>query len=103
MLHSVIPDFRADAVLNSSFYQLDPNDPDAVRDELAIVITDLGWRCPDWTFVKAWAARGGSVFTGMFLRGGLHSSNANLSFCSSSETHVCHTDDLPILVRIWLW
>lgn len=97
VLSGVLPDFRADAVLNSSFYQLDADDSDTVREELKDIVTDLGWRCPDWVFAKAWASRAPAVFTGTFLLGGLHSSNAEIDFCSESDTHVCHSDDLPIL------
>ncbi|EJD53143.1 alpha/beta-hydrolase [Auricularia subglabra TFB-10046 SS5] len=96
VLSSLIPDFRAQAVLNSGLYALDSNDSDTVRNQLKQVVTDLAWRCPDWTFAKAWATGGGTVFTGFFERGGLHGSNIDIPFCAS-ETHVCHTDDVPIL------
>ncbi|KAH7107620.1 alpha/beta-hydrolase [Auriculariales sp. MPI-PUGE-AT-0066] len=97
VLPGVLPDFRADAVLNSSYYTLDTSDDDTLRWTLKNVVTDLGWKCADWTFAKAWAARSGKVWTAEILRGGIYSSNADIEFCSDSELHVCHQNDLPIV------
>lgn len=94
VLSSVIPDARANEVLDSSFYQLN-SDADTLRETLSKVVTDLGFRCPDWTLARAWAARGGSVYTALFLLGATHPSNDGLAFCTGGG--VCHQDEIGIV------
>ncbi|KZV92999.1 alpha/beta-hydrolase [Exidia glandulosa HHB12029] len=97
VLSSLVPDDRADAVLNSPFYTLDSSDPDTLRTTLSEVVTDLGFRCPDWTLARNWASKGGSAFTALFLLGATHPSNDGIDFCTSSSTHVCHQDEIGII------
>ncbi|KZV92673.1 alpha/beta-hydrolase [Exidia glandulosa HHB12029] len=96
VLESVIPDSRAQSILNSTFYALGKSD-DAVRDALMEVVTDLAFRCPDWALARAWSTRGGSVFLGKFLAGATHPSNDGIDFCTTTPGAVCHQDDIPIV------
>lgn len=95
VLRSVIPDSRADSILNSKFYAL-KNSDDALRNTLMQVVTDLAFRCADWGLAREWSSRGGSAFLGTFLAGATHPANDGIPFCTSTDA-VCHQDDIPIV------
>ncbi|EJD39567.1 alpha/beta-hydrolase [Auricularia subglabra TFB-10046 SS5] len=93
VLSSIIPDSRADAILASPYYVPDADD---LRGALKDVITDLGFRCPDWTLARSWAARGGAAYTALFLLGATHPANDGIAFCAQPG-NVCHQDEIPIV------
>ncbi|KAJ7614773.1 hypothetical protein FB45DRAFT_873647 [Roridomyces roridus] len=47
----------------SPFYPVDPNGDSRVP--LQVLGTDYIWRCPTWTFVRNWVAKGGTAHVGM--------------------------------------
>jgi hypothetical protein len=79
----------------SGFYTFPPNSPD-IRPQLVNLGTDQIWRCPTWTFARAWAQHGGSAYTGVFDVGTVYPDSASLPFCSA--TNVCHEGDIEIVV-----
>lgn len=93
VLSALVPDARAQAVLASPFYVPDADD---IRLTLSAVVTDLGFRCPDWTLARAWAARGGAAFTALFLLGATHPSNDGIEFCTQPGS-VCHQDEIGVI------
>jgi len=97
VLSSLIADDRAQRIVDSPFYTPLTSGDDGLRVALAEVIGDLAFRCADWVLARAWAARGGNVFTGVFTRGATHPSNDAIDFCVSSPTHVCHQDEIPVI------
>jgi carboxylesterase type B len=103
ILPSILPDSRAEAVIGSRFYNVSSpsfsasaraSNADVVRLALANVVGDLGFRCPNWVLARSWAKQGGRVYTGSFVSGGLHPSNAEIDFCVQGG--VCHQASRPI-------
>ncbi|KAF8605434.1 alpha/beta-hydrolase [Ceratobasidium sp. AG-I] len=77
-----------------------PQDGVATGDEARTAITqfftDAFWRCPNWTFSRQWAAKGGKVYTGVFQVGATYPSNQGIAYCNTGG-RVCHEDDIYIL------
>lgn len=87
-------DVRAAAILNSPFYVVSGTD---ARVQLQTLGTDQVWRCPSWTFSRAWVQNGGTAFVGQFVVGSTYPANAGLPFCAQAGV-VCHQDDIMIVV-----
>jgi carboxylesterase type B len=85
---------RAAIVANTTFYPYSDSDTD-VRDLFAVIGTDEVWKCPVWTFARAWAARGGTAYVGEFTLGATYPINQNFAGCTSGG--ICHQDDIFIL------
>ncbi|KJA27151.1 hypothetical protein HYPSUDRAFT_35727 [Hypholoma sublateritium FD-334 SS-4] len=86
-------DVRAAAILNSPFYVVSGTD---ARVQLQTLGTDQVWRCPSWTFSRAWVQNGGTAFVGQFVVGSTYPANAGLPFCAQAGV-VCHQDDIMIV------
>ena len=85
---------RAAIVANTTFYPYSASSTD-VRDVFAVIGTDEVWKCPTWTFARAWAARGGTAYVGEFTLGATYPGNQYFAGCASGG--VCHMDDIFIL------
>ncbi|KAG9091813.1 hypothetical protein FRC06_000364 [Ceratobasidium sp. 370] len=92
---------RGTAIVSSDNY--DPNTyvaqagvapDDQGRAALTQLFTDALWRCPSWTFSRAWASKGGKVYTGVFQTGATYPANSGVAYCAG---RVCHQDDIYIL------
>lgn len=90
---------RAAAILNSPFYVVSDADTDA-RVQLQTLGTDQVWRCPSWTFSRAWVQNGGTAFVGQFVVGSTYPANDGLPFCAQAGV-VCHQDDIMIVVSVF--
>ena len=77
-------------------YKVAEADTDDARPNLVVIATDSAWRCPDYTFARKWASRGGNVWVGEFTVGATYPVNAQFSYCTSNGA-VCHQDDIPIV------
>ena len=93
-LHFTLGPERAAIVANTPFYPFSPTDDD-VRDVYAVIGTDEIWKCPVWTFARAWAARGGTAYVGEFTLGATYPPNQSFDGCTSGA--ICHLDDIFIL------
>lgn len=88
------------AIMSSSFYSVPSGmatqaNADA-RPLLEALGTDGIWRCPAWTFARAWAAAGGKVYVGEFVVGATYPGNEAVSQCTSSGS-VCHQGKHPAI------
>jgi len=93
---------RADTVLSSQRYTVQTHEGvvDA-RPSLEKLGTDYLWKCSSWTFSRAWASNGGPAYVGTYVLGATHPTNSGILFCTT-EGHVCHQDDIPIVVSLGL-
>jgi len=82
-------DSRVTKVVESPYYTPLTTREDGVRIALSQFVGDLGFRCADWVLARAWAARGGKVYAGVFMRGATHPANDGIDFCKI-DGHVCH-------------
>lgn len=65
------------------------------RVQLEVMGTDQIWRCPSWTFARAWQAAGGTAYVGEYALGATYPDNSAIAFCTDGA--VCHEDDIEIV------
>jgi len=96
----VLGSSRAGTVLASQYYTVQTRGGvyDA-RPTLEKLGTDYMWKCPSWTFSRAWSSNGGTVYVGMYVLGATFPTNSGIPFCTSKGS-VCHQDDIPIVVSL---
>ncbi len=66
---------------------------DKTREALSLLGMDGMWRCPNWSFVRSYAAKGGRLFRVCASYAG----NSASDFCMI-DGRVCHQDDIYIMV-----
>ncbi|KDQ10554.1 hypothetical protein BOTBODRAFT_115654 [Botryobasidium botryosum FD-172 SS1] len=94
-INNTLPDGRGSLILNSNFYASPATaDGDAVRVALDTFYTDYFYRCPSLFFARTWSSLGGTVYTGLFVKGATYAGNQYVSYCLGK---VCHQDDIYIL------
>lgn len=88
---------RASTILGSQRYAADASGgADDVRPSLEQLGTDYLWKCPSWTFSRAFASSGGPTYVGMYVVGATYSDNAGIPYCTTNGI-VCHQDDIQIV------
>jgi carboxylesterase type B len=83
---------RAALLNNMTLY---PHSGPDIRPVFVDIATDQVFRCPTYTFARAWAAHGGTVYVGEFTLGATYPGNEDFAGCTSGG--VCHQDDIYIL------
>ena len=89
---------RATKVVNSPHYAFPASDSGSgvdARVQLETAGTDQIWRCPSWTFARAFAAAGGRVYVGKYVVGVTYPDNAGIAFCADGG--ICHEDDIQVV------
>ena len=100
IIEGLLGSSRADTLLSSQRYTSQaPGTAIDVRPELVTLGTDYLWKCPSWTFSRAWASNGGPVYVGMYVVGATYPANSGIPFCTSNGA-VCHQDDIQIVVSL---
>jgi carboxylesterase type B len=89
---------RGPAVRGSPYYPVTPDLSNDIRPLLEKLGTDQQWKCSSWTFARDWVSNGGSAYVGVFNVGATYVTNSGIPFCSEAG-HVCHEDDIEIVVR----
>ncbi|KAJ7051502.1 alpha beta-hydrolase [Mycena amicta] len=79
-------DDRAETVVDSPFYPIDPNGDEDARVPLQVLGTDYIWRCSAWTFAREWIANGGA---GNVWGGSVEARR--------DDGVVCHRDDIELV------
>ncbi|KAG2019995.1 carotenoid ester lipase [Coprinopsis cinerea AmutBmut pab1-1] len=91
---------RTDIILSSPYYVPSPafivDGALDGRGQLQLLATDYLYKCPGWTFGKAWAQSGGQVYVGEYVNGASYPANANIPICTQPGV-VCHQDDIQIV------
>ena len=72
---------------------------DETREALSLLGMDGMWRCPNWSFARSYAAKGGSVHVGLFRVSASYAGNSASDFCMI-DGRVCHQDDIYITVSL---
>lgn len=105
-------DSRSSNILSSDWYGTNrlnalaagpSTSSDATRTITEALGTDATWRCPNWSWARAYAAAGGKVWVGKFLLGATYWTNQGLDYCTASVSgvkRVCHQDDIYITVSL---
>lgn len=86
---------RASAICACTQFQLNPSDPDTVRNTLSAVGTMLFWTCANQANAIAYANQA-NVYLYELLLGCTNPANANDPMCTSNG-EVCHEDDLGMV------
>ncbi|KAL5490045.1 hypothetical protein ACEPAI_4878 [Sanghuangporus weigelae] len=89
---------RTSKVVNSQHYALPASDSTSdvdARVQLETAGTDQIWRCPSWTFARAFAAAGGKVYVGKYVVGVTYPDNEDIAFCKDGG--ICHEDDIQVV------
>ena len=88
---------EATNLLQAPYYQVSPNATDT-RPQLETFGTDRIWRCPSWSFARSWTRNGGKAYVAQYTVGATYPDNEDTPFCTQPG-HVCHEDDIEIVVR----
>ncbi|KAF9898171.1 hypothetical protein BX616_004393, partial [Lobosporangium transversale] len=91
-LECVFESDRAAKLLASKYFQLDPNDPDAVRNLFTRTGTQYYFFCP-LRYISNQIAKNKKIYKFRFNRG-RDTPFATASYCSSSTGRVCHAADI---------
>lgn len=67
-----------------------------VRPMLEALGTDANWKCPAWSFARAWTGAGGNAYVGEYALGASYPGNSDASICTQAGI-VCHQDDIEIV------
>lgn len=78
------------------YYGTKERQTDDIRPDLVTIGTDGAWRCPNYSFARTWASKGGNIWVAEYTLGSTYPVNAGFEFCTTGG-HVCHQDDLPIV------
>ncbi|KAJ7057293.1 alpha beta-hydrolase [Mycena amicta] len=91
-------DDRAETVVDSPFYPIDPNGDEDARVPLQVLGTDYIWRCSAWTFAREWIANGGAgnVWVAQWKLGATYPYNDGIPYCLEDGV-VCHRDDIELV------
>ncbi|KAF7305580.1 Carboxylic ester hydrolase [Mycena chlorophos] len=97
-VEETLGDERAQTVVDSSYYPIDPNGDEDARVPLQLLGTDYIWRCAVWTFAREWVGNGatGLAWVGVFEVGATYPDNEDIPYCLE-EGVVCHEDDIEIV------
>lgn len=90
---------RTSEIVSGSSYALPPDSASGdfdVRPLLDTVGTDANWRCPGWTFARAWAGSGAKAYVGLYTVGATYPGNDEVAACTQNGA-VCHQDDIEIV------
>ena len=86
---------RAGTICECSQFQLNPSDPDTVRNTLSAVGTMLFWTCANQANAIAYAKQA-NVYLYELLLGCTNPANADDPMCTSNG-EVCHQDDIGMV------
>lgn len=90
---------RTDIILASDFYPPVPSGPNGTvdaRDQLESIGTDYMWRCPSWTFARAWRENGGTPYVALYHVGASYPGNSVVSYCKQAG-NICHQDEIELV------
>lgn len=93
---------RTDIILASDFYPPVPSGPNGTvdaRDQLESIGTDYMWRCPSWTFARAWRENGGTPYVALYHVGASYPGNSVVSYCKQAG-NICHQDEIELVVSL---
>ncbi|KAG0280833.1 hypothetical protein BGZ96_001414 [Linnemannia gamsii] len=85
---------RSKKLFTSPAYALNKSDPDTIRNELSVAITDLIWACGTLRMSRGTAAQHSNVYTYRMDHGRDVSSAFGGPYPPFCRGRVCHTDDL---------
>ncbi|KAF8929672.1 hypothetical protein BGZ47_000935 [Haplosporangium gracile] len=85
---------RTKKLFTSPAYALNKSDPDTIRNELSIAVTDLLWACPLQRLSRGTATQHSKVYTYRMDHGRDISSTFGGPYPPFCRGRVCHTDDI---------